>query len=36
MELVERSRFVPRADVETPEPAWKSADWAKDVVPPRS
>ena len=33
MELVERSRFVPHAGVETPEPAWKSADWAKDVVP---
>jgi hypothetical protein len=24
---------VPRAGVETPEPAWKSADWARDVVP---
>jgi predicted pyridoxine 5'-phosphate oxidase superfamily flavin-nucleotide-binding protein len=35
MELVERSKFVPRAGVETPEPAWKSADWAKDVVPAR-
>jgi hypothetical protein len=35
MELVERSRFVPRADVATPEPEWKSADWARDVVPPR-
>jgi predicted pyridoxine 5'-phosphate oxidase superfamily flavin-nucleotide-binding protein len=35
MELVERSKFVPRAGAETPEPAWKSADWAKDVVPPR-
>jgi predicted pyridoxine 5'-phosphate oxidase superfamily flavin-nucleotide-binding protein len=35
MELVERSRFVPHAGIETPEPAWKSADWAKDVVPPR-
>src|SRR3954471_711645 len=35
MELVERSRFVPHAGVETPEPAWKSADWAKDVVPKR-
>jgi predicted pyridoxine 5'-phosphate oxidase superfamily flavin-nucleotide-binding protein len=33
LELVERSRFVPRAGVETPEPAWKSADWARDVVP---
>ena len=33
MELVERSRFVPHAGVETPEPEWKSADWARDVVP---
>ena len=33
LELAERSRFVPRAGVETPEPAWKSADWARDVVP---
>jgi uncharacterized protein len=36
MELVERSKFVPHAGVETPEPAWKSADWARDVVPPRA
>ena len=35
MELVERSKFVPRPGAETPEPAWKSADWARDVVPPR-
>jgi uncharacterized protein len=35
LELVERSRFVPRAGVETPEPEWKSADWARDVVPGR-
>jgi hypothetical protein len=34
LQLVERSRFVPHAGVETPEPAWKSADWARDVVPP--
>ena len=32
LELVERSRFVPRSGVATPEPAWKSADWARDVV----
>jgi hypothetical protein len=32
-ELVERSRFVPRADCETPAPAWKSRDWARDVLP---
>jgi len=31
--LVERSRFVPRADCETPVPDWKRADWARDVVP---
>jgi predicted pyridoxine 5'-phosphate oxidase superfamily flavin-nucleotide-binding protein len=36
MDLVERSKFVPHAGVETPEPAWKSADWARDVVPPRA
>jgi hypothetical protein len=36
MALVERSKFVPRAGVETPEPGWKSADWARDVVPPRA
>jgi uncharacterized protein len=35
LELVERSRFVPHAGIETPEPEWKSADWAQDVVPPR-
>ena len=33
MELVERSRFVPRSGAETPVPEWKSADWARDVVP---
>jgi uncharacterized protein len=33
MELVERSKFVPRPGVETPEPAWKRSDWARDVVP---
>jgi predicted pyridoxine 5'-phosphate oxidase superfamily flavin-nucleotide-binding protein len=35
MELVERSKFVPHAGVETPEPAWKSADWAREVDRPR-
>ena len=35
MALVERSRFVPRAGVETPVPAWKRADWACDVLPAR-
>ena len=33
MQLVQRSRFVPRADRETPIPAWKRADWACDVLP---
>jgi predicted pyridoxine 5'-phosphate oxidase superfamily flavin-nucleotide-binding protein len=33
MALVERSRFVPAADRETPVPAWKRADWACDVLP---
>jgi hypothetical protein len=32
-QLVERSKFVPRADVPTPVPAWKRYDWAKDVLP---
>lgn len=32
-QLVERSTFVPRPAVETPAPAWKSFDWAKDVLP---
>jgi predicted pyridoxine 5'-phosphate oxidase superfamily flavin-nucleotide-binding protein len=33
MELVERSRFVPRTAEETPVPEWKRADWARDVLP---
>lgn len=32
-ELVERSRFVPRRDRQTPTPGWKQADWAADVLP---
>jgi uncharacterized protein len=32
-ELVERSRFVPRADRDTPIPGWKQAPWAVDVLP---
>jgi uncharacterized protein len=35
MELVERSRFVPSADRETPVPDWKRTDWACDVLPAR-
>jgi predicted pyridoxine 5'-phosphate oxidase superfamily flavin-nucleotide-binding protein len=33
MQLVERSRFVPRADREPPVPDWKRAEWACDVLP---
>ncbi len=33
MRLVERSRFVPAADHETPVPDWKRTDWACDVLP---
>ena len=32
-QLVERSRFVPHAGVETPVPGWKRTEWAKDVLP---
>jgi predicted pyridoxine 5'-phosphate oxidase superfamily flavin-nucleotide-binding protein len=31
--LVERSRFVPRMECSTPVPAWKTRDWARDVLP---
>ncbi len=31
-ELVERSRFVPKADAEPPVPDWKRTDWARDVL----
>jgi len=31
--LVARSRFVPKADCETPVPQWKRNDWARDVLP---
>jgi uncharacterized protein len=33
MALVERSRFLPRADREAPVPDWKRSDWACDVLP---
>ena len=33
MELIERSRFVPRADRDTPVPEWKRSTWACDVLP---
>jgi predicted pyridoxine 5'-phosphate oxidase superfamily flavin-nucleotide-binding protein len=32
MELVERSRFVPRADCVPPVPGWKRTEWASDVL----
>ena len=35
-ELVERSRFVPHAERETPVPDWKRSDWARDVLPRQS
>jgi uncharacterized protein len=30
--LVERSRFVPREQCPTPVPAWKTREWARDVL----
>ncbi|MGI9110922.1 MAG: pyridoxamine 5'-phosphate oxidase family protein [Gaiellaceae bacterium] len=33
LDLVERSRFVPRAGCEPPVPEWKRRDWAIDVLP---
>lgn len=33
MQLVERSKFVPRNDSRTPVPGWKRMDWASDVLP---
>jgi uncharacterized protein len=30
--LVERSRFVPREECATPVPAWKTREWARDVL----
>jgi hypothetical protein len=32
MALVQRSRFVPRADREAPVPDWKRSSWACDVL----
>jgi predicted pyridoxine 5'-phosphate oxidase superfamily flavin-nucleotide-binding protein len=31
--LVQRSRFVPKSECETPVPAWKTRDWSHDVLP---
>jgi uncharacterized protein len=33
LQLVERSKFVPRADTVTPVPGWKKAEWARDALP---
>ena len=33
METVEHSRFVPRAECETPVPDWKRRPWSHDVLP---
>ena len=33
MQLVERSRFVPKSECKTPVPGWKRSDWACDVLP---
>jgi uncharacterized protein len=33
MKLVERSKFVPRAQTRTPQPGWKQSEWAVDVLP---
>ena len=32
--LVQRSRFVPREECATPVPAWKTREWAHDVLRP--
>jgi predicted pyridoxine 5'-phosphate oxidase superfamily flavin-nucleotide-binding protein len=31
--LVQRSRFVPKAECQTPVPAWKTREWAHDALP---
>lgn len=33
LQLVERSKFVPRAAAVTPVPSWKRMDWARDALP---
>ena len=35
MQLVERSRFVPKEECETPVPSWKKGDFVADVLPAR-
>ena len=31
--LVQRSRFVPKSECDTPVPQWKRSEWAHDVLP---
>ena len=33
LQLVERSRFIPRESCEPPVPEWKRREWARDVLP---
>jgi predicted pyridoxine 5'-phosphate oxidase superfamily flavin-nucleotide-binding protein len=33
--LVQRSRFVPKVECETPVPKWKRAEWSRDALPER-
>jgi uncharacterized protein len=33
LQLVERSRFVPRAECEPPVPGWKRREWSRDALP---
>ena len=33
MRVVRRSEYVPHVGCETPVPDWKSAEWARDVLP---
>src|SRR3990167_6819459 len=33
MKLVQRSRFVPKAECQTPVPYWKTGGWVDDVLP---
>jgi len=33
MQLVERSKFVPHDDTETPIPDWKRMRWSQDRLP---
>ena len=33
LKLVQRSRFVPKSECETPVPGWKAGGWVDDVLP---